>query len=242
MALKYQLKTPVNPVVAAAGMLTAVSLSQQTIKGTDALVSIAAQGGTLTVADLKAALEAISTYVGQKCAEGYSVEVPGLCIFRPFARGKVPVGTSKMTMDLLTVGAKVRLDAGLRNAITSNAVIQQVPAVVNGPQFVQFGGPDGTWNAVTDNGTVEASSMFTVKGDYLKFNHTRADEGVWAVPTDPMGEAVKVQAFVRNENRNLTMQLPNSLLSGSAYWIEVRTRQGTMILRSNRSVTTVTIA
>ena len=241
MALKFQLKTPVNPVVAEAGMLTAVSLSQQTIKGADALSSIAAQGGTLTVADLKAALEAIGQFVGQKCAEGYSVEIPGLCIFRPFARGKVPVGTNKLTLDMIRVGAKVRLDAGLRLAITNNAVAEQVPSVVNAPQFVQFGTPGATWNAVTEEGSVELGGLFTVKGDYLRFNPTKSDEGVWLISTNPEGDTLKVSAFVRNENRNLTMQIPAQLATGSTYWVEVRTRLGTKILRASRSVTALAV-
>lgn len=242
MALKYQLKTAVNTAVQAEGMLTAVSLSQQTIKGADALNSISAQGGTLTVADLKAALEAISQFVGQKCAEGYSVEVPGLCIFRPFAKGKVPVGTEKMTTDLLTVGAKVRLDNKLRLAIANNAVIEQIPATLNAPQFVTFKNPTESWNATNGTGTAEAGGLFGIRGEYLKPNFTKADEGVWLIPVNPEGEAVKISQFIRSDNRNLNFAIPSGLLSGDAYWIEVRTRLGTKTLRASRSVTAIVIA
>ena len=72
------------------------------------------------------------------------------------------------------------------------------------------------------NGTAKAGGPGEIKGDNMKFDTTKTDEGVFFVPAT--GAAVKATVISRNEPKTIAIQIPGVTAQG--YTLEVRRRFG----------------
>lgn len=180
----------------------------------DAMV---AAGSTLRKAEVLAFIELFTTVLGERLKAGERVNLP--------------FGSFLVSIEGVFIGADATFDPtqGHQLAVgvqqgpqlkgdVRTATTQKDVAPLPHPIVTQY--KDATSHLL--NSTATSGRLAEIRGDNLKFDPTKTDEGVFFVPVT--GSPIKVTVFTGNTDKLLTIQNPT--LTATTYHIEVRKRFG----------------
>lgn len=95
----------------------------------------------------------------------------------------------------------------------------------------------------TTDETLTPDGVVRIEGTNLRFNETKSDEGLYLIPTVSGDPIVKIDRLQDPEGTRLMPVMPVTLVSGTTYQFEVRSRpQGTRNLRIGRYAPIFTVA
>ncbi len=185
----------------------------------DAIVSqMVAQGSTVTRPDILAVLENAITATEALLLEGYRINFGGLVDLYPRLTGVFNGITD--TFD----PARHRVDVGgspgarVRKAVRANARVEKVESTKPAPTPLEY-----TDTATGErNATITGGNIASLAGNRLKFDPTKADEGIYFVPVDG-DPAIKVTVIQKNKPGELVFLNP-AAIGAADYHLEVRAR------------------
>ncbi len=196
-----------------------------------------AQGSTVTRADILAVLENAITATEALLLQGYRLNFGGLADLYPRL-----IGTFEGITDTFD-RARHRVDVGgcpgsrVRNTVRANATVEKVESAKPSPSPLEY--KDIFTGEI--NQTVTLANIGSLAGNRLKFDATKADEGIFFVPLSGDPDR-KVDTVQKNKPGQLVFLNLDSLGPGD-YYIEVRARvDGGKELRTGRLDIPVNVA
>jgi len=171
---------------------------------------------------------------------GATVHVPELGTFRVTGRG-TEVQDPEDEATPITLQMSLLMDKSIKTAVATQGVVpysivqqaQIIPVVTSVEDILS-----GTFDQLLTPG-----GQLDIRGTNLMFNSTKTNQGVYLVPTVSGGTEVKFGKAVKPKGTQLVMSVPTGLVSGTTYWLEVRTcTRGTSELRIGRYTPVLTVA
>lgn len=197
-----------------------------------ALIRRAVALSTVSTADAQAVLTALLEIIVEELSDGNSVVVGGLVQLTPTLSAKLPDSSAALPANA-TIGIGTRVDAKLVNAVRAKATLTRVEATNLSPLLRTVTATTGSLTALVGGNVLE------IKGERLKFDPTKPDEGVFFVT--PADSTIRVTTYLDNGDKRIRFIVPNDLTSTFDYTIEVRKRAiGSQTLRSGSYSTPVT--
>lgn len=199
-----------------------------------------ALSGGLRASQLTAVTTEIYNTMIQAFKLGGTVHVPKLGTFSLFGSGtQDPTAVDGGTP--IELVAKLRMPTELKTTIKTQGVIGYT--VVEQAQIIPMVTSVEDIASGSFNQTLTPGSQLDIRGTNLKFDNTKAAQGVYLIPTVSGGEIVKFGKSVPPKGTQLVMSVPAELVSGTTYQIEVRTcPHGTQDLRIGRYSPIFTVA
>nr|VFK22415.1 MAG: DNA-binding domain-containing protein [Candidatus Kentron sp. MB]VFK28771.1 MAG: DNA-binding domain-containing protein [Candidatus Kentron sp. MB]VFK74088.1 MAG: DNA-binding domain-containing protein [Candidatus Kentron sp. MB] len=204
----------------------------------DAIVRrITEHGSTSTEASLRAMLIETIDACESFLLEGNRVNLGGLCELYPRISGVFQGVTDHFDP------ARHRVDVGaspgsrVRNTVREEARVEKVETIKPTPAPLEY----------EDLGSGEVDSVLTpgnigtLNGHRLKFDPASRDEGIFLLPGQSDGKAIKIALVQKNKPSQLIFLVPADLPKGN-YRIEVRARiEGGKELRAGRADATLRV-
>lgn len=181
---------------------------------------IVAHGSTVGRADVLATLELAVTVCEEAIDNSEHINFGGLVDMYPRVKGVFVNATDPW--DPARHRAAVGANAGVRvrKHVREQAQVERVEALKPAPNLVAYA---DTGSGDTDD-TVTVGNMADIVGNRLKFDTSKADEGVYFI-ADADGAATKVTDINTNKPSKLIFLNPATLVPGT-YKLEVRARMG----------------
>lgn len=196
--------------------------------------------GGLHVSQLNAVMLEARNTMFEAFKVGGTVHIPYWGTFRVVARGKedpnVNDGNAEITLEAkLLVAAPIKKALAVQGAVPYDVVEQaQVIPTITSVKDLATDAQDQT---------LTLGGLLDIRGTNLKFDKTKSNEGIYLIPTDPAGTAVKFSKLYPPQTTHLQPEVPTGLEVGATYQIEIRTcPYGTENLRIGRYSPIFTIA
>ncbi len=173
------------------------------------------RGSTTGKADILAVLEDLSGAVESLLLDGFRVNLP-IVSFSTSIGKKFNGLTDTFDPARHTLDASASAGPRLKDAIRTKGTTQKDIAPVPAPVLLQF--KDMTSGEI--NNHAKSGGIGEIKGENLKFDQTKTDEGIFFVPAT--GAAIKVAIVSTNLPKTLTCQIPT--LTAAPFTLEVRVR------------------
>lgn len=216
MAIKYRLQSCNLPNAAEKGIKQIQSRTALKIGQEELVREIIRQGTTVRAADVVAVLLNIGTAVAALCARGAAVSIPRLGTFTPRAAGSQDSKGKwiREPSGYLTV----RIDPGLKKEFAALLQMEAEPPRTPAPEIRGLISEEGL-----PEGTLKRGQGLLIRGKYLKFDRKNEEEGVFFTRKQGGGE-VRAKAIVRSSYSETTVTIPQELLAGENYLLQVRAR------------------
>ncbi len=174
---------------------------------------IVEQGTTVRRPDVLAVLENAIMTADTLLQDGFRVNFGGLCDLFPKMTGSFngPDDTYDPARHRVDVAAVA--GTRIRSSIRMQANVERQQAVKPVPDLVGY----------ESTGTGAGGTIGTIRGYRLKFDATRADEGIFFVATSD-GFATRIDPANIQNNKPKKLVFVNPVLAAGTYWLEVRTR------------------
>ena len=188
--------------------------------GDDLVQDIIDQGSTVNRPDILAVTADLLLALERRLEMGQRVNFFGVVDCFPRIKGVFNGPTDPWDPARHKVDVGCGPGSQLRDAVQAGATVQRVDALKPAPMLIQF----HDFTSDTNNDTASVGGPGQISGSRLKFDATKADEGIYFLPTGG-GAAVKVDMVTYNKPGRLDFTVPATLVPGD-YWLEVRARQG----------------
>lgn len=222
MSIKYVLQK--NNLVEEPNIFSASVRTTNSVGLSEITDRIVEQGTTVRRADVLAVLENALTACDSMLLDGMRIQLGGLVDLFPKIKGSFEGPTdiydpSRHQVDVAaTPGIRVRNTFRSQARVVKEEAIKPVPGLV---AFDQIPAPAGMSADITSTPLVP-NAIGTINGHRLRFDPTKADEGIFLVPVAG-GTATKVTNVQKNMPKQLVFQVP-SVPSSTTWYLEVRTR------------------
>nr|VFK32549.1 MAG: protein of unknown function (DUF4469) with IG-like fold [Candidatus Kentron sp. MB]VFK34961.1 MAG: protein of unknown function (DUF4469) with IG-like fold [Candidatus Kentron sp. MB]VFK77067.1 MAG: protein of unknown function (DUF4469) with IG-like fold [Candidatus Kentron sp. MB] len=191
---------------------------------------MAEQGAQVNEADIVAVLTGAVTACESLLLEGERVVFGELCQLFPRIQGVFHGPTDHFDPARHRVDVGANPGHGIRKTVRDKAQVSKMESTKPIPtplQYVDLGSGE------TD-GRLTPGNIGTIDGYRLKFDPTKAEEGIFLIPTKAGEPDVKAVLVQKNKPGQLVFLIPADISKGD-YWLEVRARvQGGSELRSGR--------
>ena len=181
---------------------------------------IVGKGSTVGRADVLSVLEDAIEAIEEGVEDSIEVNFGGLASFYPRAKGVFVNASDPWDPARHRPDVGVNVGARIRKHIREHAVMERVEAIRPAPNLVAY---VDTGSGDTDD-TVTVGNMADIVGNRLKFDASKADEGVYFI-ADADGAETKVTDINTNKPSKLIILNPATLVPGT-YRLEVRARMG----------------
>ena len=235
MAINYSIRPSILQDPAVPGLQMIQSATALNVDKDRLVREIGRQSTIARAADISAMLDNLGIVIASFCSNGQSVEIPHLGKFIPRVRGTATdkgewirhpeaYMTFRFNKKLVEAfGPQVQMQQTLPNKIRPTIGFMMDGATLKVNEVLTPGG------------------VLAIKGRNLKSNISKSDEGVWFMPVDQSGTAVKVSHLVDNTYSRLTCEIPAELQAGTQYRVEIRTRIKSSKILSTSACDTVLI-
>jgi hypothetical protein len=183
----------------------------------DLIQRVIQQGSTSTEADIVAVLEDIIKVCKAALLDGNRVNFGGLVELFPRVRGIFHGITDDFDPARHKVDVGANPGSRVRNHVRARATVQKVETILPAPtplEYLDLGSGDV-------NHTLTPGTIGTINGSRLKFDDTRADEGIFFI--DAGGTEHKVALVQKNKPSQLVFLVPDTIPAGNLT-LEVRAR------------------
>lgn len=189
---------------------------------TEALIKrVLEQGSTVTEADLRAAAADLVQAAKSYLLEGARVHFFGLADFYPRVKGVFNGPLDPFDRARHSVDVACNPGSRVREEVRAEATVERVDTIKPTPTPVEFA-DNGSH---TTNDQITVGNIGQIAGSRLKFDVTKADEGVFFVPATGAAVRVPVADVQTNKPGKVIFLNPATLVPGT-YHVEVRARQG----------------
>ncbi len=191
------------------------------LTGTKLAKLIAAEGTTVSEADVLAVLRNLGKVIVNEVMHGMAVEIPGVGSIHLHAGGVMDKEGNEVSEKGRRFRMKMTFNKALQNQVVSpdNISVVLVDFKAKTPVLTRFEDAlSGTLNTQLTPG-----GMAGIRGKHLRIHPLMGDEGVWFVPQGE-GETVRATTFLDNKPSRLTFAVPAELQKGMTYRVEVRNR------------------
>ncbi len=180
---------------------------------------IVLRGTTVNEADVLGVLVNALSVCAEGVIENNHINLAGIFELFPRVKGVFngPVDPWEDNRHYIDVGCNP--GSALREQVRQEATVQRVNATKPAPELIQY----HDFGSDTNNDTVTVGNAGNLVGSRLKFDASKADEGLYFVAT--AGGETKVGTVMYNKPGRLDFLIPATLVPGT-YWLEVRARQG----------------
>jgi hypothetical protein len=182
--------------------------------------------GTISRAKALALLQNYFVAVESFLLEGYRVVTPA-ANYSTSIKGNFDGKTDNFNPNRHRIEAIVSPGARLRRAIRERAYAQKELASQMRPEPLEY----IDWNSGWRNSLLTPRGMGQLVGQYLKFDPTHPDQGIFFVAAN--GSAIQAEVVSKNTSTELMFLVPVSLTPGE-YTLEVRSNPGQGLLRIGR--------
>lgn len=187
--------------------------------GDDLVQDIIDQGSTVTKPDILAVTADLLLAVERRLEMGQRVNFFGVVDCFPRIKGVFDGPTDPWDSARHKVDVGCNPGSELRDAVRAGATVERVEALKPSPNLIQF----HDFTTDTNNDAASVGGPGQIAGSRLKFDATKADEGIYFVPAT--GVATKVDMVTYNKPGRLDFTVPATLVPGT-YHLEVRARMG----------------
>ncbi len=206
-----------NKIVAGATDYVARVLAVDTADLEEVAELMVEHGSTVTKADILAVWEDTTKITEQLLRLGFRVNT-GLCSVYPVIKGRFEDSDATFDPEIHKMSVGASPNARLKNYIQGKLDMEKEVVATTAPILTGF--TDAKSGEM--DSTLSIGSVGTIKGSNLKFEQSIPDEGVFLI-TDGQPE-VRVDVIQKNAGTRVVFQIPETLLPGIFYQVEVRAR------------------
>ncbi len=187
---------------------------------------ILSAGSTVTEADINAVMTDLIKIIGNRLLDGGRVDLEGIVQIFPSIEGVFTGAADDFDPGRHRLNLNAKVSETLKTFVRQNATLEKELTPPAGPTILEvldaFSG--------TSNTTLTVNKIINMLGDNLKFDSSRADEGVFFInDTTPAEVQVAAGDISIATDGKIVFMTAGSGVSGDSCHMEVRTRMGNSV-------------